>query len=49
MKDRTHPALPQLNFAEVADKRELWEYAALITSMHSEILTLGQLYRDRAD
>src|SRR6476469_6149738 len=47
--DRTHPALPQLSFAEVADKREVWEYAALVTSLHSEILTLGQLYRDRAD
>jgi hypothetical protein len=47
--DRTHPALPQLSFAEVAGKREVWEYAALVTSLHSEILTLGQLYRDRAD
>src|SRR5437764_14497252 len=47
--DRTHPALPQLSFAEVAGKREVWEYAALVTSLHDEILTLGQLYRDRAD
>src|SRR4051794_26376216 len=47
--DRTHPALPQLSFAEVAGKREVWEYAALVTSLDSEILTLGQLYRDRAD
>ena len=30
-------------------KREVWEYAALVTSLDSEILTLGQLYRDRAD
>src|SRR4051794_9025766 len=30
--DRTHPALPQLSFAEVAGKREVWEYAALVTS-----------------
>ena len=49
MVDRTHPALPQLSFAEVAGKREVWEYAALVTSLGSEILTLGQLYRDRAD
>jgi hypothetical protein len=28
---------------------ELWEYAALVTSLPDEILTLGQLYRDRAD
>ena len=27
---------------------EVWEYAALVTSLDSEILTLGQLYRDRA-
>ena len=45
--DRTHPALPQLSFAEVAGKREVWEYAALVTSLHDEVLTLGQLYRDR--
>ena len=31
-----------------ADK-ELWDYAALVTSLDNEILTLGQLYRDRAD
>jgi hypothetical protein len=29
--------------------REVWEYAALVTSLDSEILTLGQLYRDRGD
>ncbi len=27
----------------------MWEYAALVTSLDSEILTLGQLYRDRGD
>src|SRR6516165_8290336 len=38
------------SFAEVlGGKREVWEYAALVTSLDSEILTLGQLYRDRAD
>jgi hypothetical protein len=47
--DRSHPELPLLSFAEVGDKREVWEYAALVTSLDSEILTLGQLYRDRAD
>src|SRR4051794_18518538 len=31
--DRTHPVLPQLSFAEVAGKREVWEYAALVTSL----------------
>jgi hypothetical protein len=27
----------------------VWEFAALVTSLDAEILTLGQLYRDRAD
>ena len=27
----------------------MWEYAVLVTSLSSEILTIGQLYRDRAD
>jgi hypothetical protein len=48
--DRTDPRQPLLGFAEVlGGKREVWEYAALVTSLDSEILTLGQLYRDRAD
>src|SRR5215469_3441256 len=48
--DRTDPGQPLLGFAEVLDgQREVWEYAALVTSLDSEILTLGQLYRDRAD
>jgi len=38
-----------LGFGEAEADRELWEYAALVTSLDSEILTLGQLYRDRAD
>ena len=37
------------SFAEVGPDREVWEYAALVTSLDGEILTLGQLYRDRAD
>jgi len=48
--DRTDPGQPLLGFAEVlGGKREVWVYAALVTSLDSEILTLGQLYRDRAD
>src|SRR6201995_2749696 len=47
--DRTNPAQPLLGFAEVGPDKQLWEYAALVTSLDSEILTLGQLYRDRAD
>ena len=47
--DRAEPAQPLLSFAEVGPDREVWEYAALVTSLDSEILTLGQLYRDRGD
>ena len=47
--DRTNPAQPLLGFAEVGPDKAAWEYAALITSLDNEILTLGQLYRDRAD
>jgi len=34
---------------EVNADREVWEYAALVTSLTSEIVTIGQAYRDRAD
>jgi len=47
--DRTNPAQPLLGFAEVGPDKAAWEYAALITSLDNEILTLGQLYRERAD
>jgi hypothetical protein len=39
----------RLGFAEIDGGREVWEYAVLVTSLSSEILTIGQLYRDRAD
>ena len=39
----------RLSFAEVDDGGEVWEYAVLVTSLDSEILSIGQLYRDRAD
>ena len=45
--DRTQPEQPLLSFAEVGSDREMWEYAALVTSLNDELLTLGQLYRDR--
>src|ERR1700722_11095578 len=45
--DRTEPEQPLLGFAEIGPDREVWEYAALVTSLDSEIVTLGQLYRDR--
>ena len=49
ISDRSKPDQSLLGFAEVGPDKELWEYAALVTSLHHEILTLGQLYRDRAD
>ncbi len=37
-------------FAEASRSRlAVWEYAALVMSLDSEIVTLGQLYRDRGD
>src|SRR5438309_5626487 len=47
--DRTQQEQPLLSFAEVGPDREMWEYAALVTSLNDELLTLGQLYRDRGD
>jgi hypothetical protein len=39
-----------LGFVEIDEARqEVWEYAVLVTSLTAEILTLGQLYRDRGD
>jgi hypothetical protein len=32
----------RLSFAEIDDGREVWEYAVLVTSLDSEILSLGQ-------
>ncbi len=43
------PVQKRLSFAEIDRNGEVWEYAALVTSLANEILTLGQLYRDRAD
>lgn len=47
--DRNDLGQQLLSFVEVGPDKELWEYAALVTSLDAEILTLGQLYRDRAD
>jgi hypothetical protein len=47
--DRRQPEQPLLSFAELGPDREIWEFAALVTSLDNEILTLGQLYRDRGD
>jgi hypothetical protein len=47
--DTANPAQPLLGFTEIGPDKSVWEHAALVTSLDSEILTLGQLYRDRAD
>jgi Transposase DDE domain group 1 len=49
LADRNDHGQQLLTFVEVGPDKELWEYAALVTSLDAEILTLGQLYRDRAD
>ena len=49
MAETTQSAQRRLSFAEIDSSGEVWEYAALVTSLSDEILTLGQLYRDRAD
>lgn len=48
MLDRTDLRQKLLGFTEIGPDRSVWEYAALVTSLEDEILTLGQLYRDRA-
>jgi hypothetical protein len=49
LSDRDADGQLRLGFAEIEEGRELWEYAVLVTSLDAEILSLGQLYRDRAD
>jgi hypothetical protein len=49
MAEAAQPAQKWLSFAEIDRNGEVWEYAALVTSLTDEVLTLGQLYRDRAD
>lgn len=39
----------RLSFAEIEADTQLYEYAVLVTSLEAEVLTLAQLYRDRAD
>ena len=36
--EHTQPEQPRLSFAEVGSDREVWEYAALVTSLDGEIL-----------
>jgi hypothetical protein len=45
MTDRADSKQPPPGFVKVGLDKELWEYAALVTSLDEEILTLGQLHR----
>ena len=47
--DERNPEQLSLSFAEVCDEVIVYEYAVLVTSLNDEILTVAQLYRDRAD
>ena len=38
-----------LGFAEIGAGTDLYEYAVNVTSLDAEVLTIAQLYRDRAD
>jgi hypothetical protein len=38
-----------LGFIEIGPGAEVYEYGVLVTSLEEEVLTLAQLYRDRAD
>lgn len=39
----------RLSFPEIHDGTAIHEYAVLVTSLDAEVLTIAQLYRDRAD
>ncbi|MGA7978789.1 MAG: hypothetical protein WCA32_01015 [Chromatiaceae bacterium] len=47
--DAGNPEQLRLSFAELTDDTIVYEYAVLVTSLPGEILTIAQLYRDRAD
>jgi DDE family transposase len=46
---REEPNQLRLRFAEIEDDTQIYEYAVLVTSLEAEVLTIAQLYRDRAD
>jgi hypothetical protein len=43
------PEQLRLSFAELTDQTLVYEHAVLVTSLPHEILSVAQLYRDRAD
>jgi hypothetical protein len=48
-EDRVKEGQQQLAFIEAAPDMKAYEYAVLVTSLCEEVLTISQLYRDRAD
>ena len=38
-----------LSLVEIDQRQEVWEYAVMVTSLSAELLSIGQLYRDRGD
>ena len=46
---REEPNQLRLGFAEIEDDTQIYEHAVLVTSLDAEVLTIAQLYRDRAD
>ena len=44
-----NPDQLQLGFVEIGPDAQLYEYAVLVTSLDLEVLSIAQLYRDRAD
>ena len=46
-RDREHQMA--LGFVEIGPDADAYEYGVLVTSLEEEVLTLAQLYRDRAD
>ena len=49
VSDRNEQGQQLLTLMDVGPDKELWEYGAMVTSLDNEILTIRQLYRDRAD
>lgn len=43
------PRQLEFQFVEMGEDIEAYEYAALVTNMDSEVITIGSHYRDRAD
>lgn len=48
MVDKSDPEQLRLSFAEPSDDAIVYGYAVLVTSLTHEILTIAQIYRDRA-